>query len=268
MQWLNWYAWLALGSVMFGALRVWFGGLYLFLTRGEHSAWRNYLHDAPRPHDSLATLRALFVRPMRKFHLRAHPVWTFGCWCYHAAILTVMSAYALGLLCLLVRAFEGRAYPELVANPTAGKLLQALLLIFGSGEPAAAQFLFGGWSRLFVWLGWWELGLAMAGNLALVTAWASHGMGAVVRDLDATCRGVLIPGRRSASHLGIRLLVFLIIQTEWLGRMGLLAWSTKLHTFLGLTLLLIAPFSYLAHTYWAPIALLSAWRRHRLGITA
>lgn len=230
--------------------------------------WRDYLLDAAVPRSTFATFKAIFLNPLRHFHVRAHPLWTLGYGCYHLAIFTVVLTYGACVLALLVRRAEGCSFPVVETAPNAVGLVRCLLLIFGSGETRVAQFLFGRGHFVLSSIGWWELGLATVGNCALTWAWIRHGMGALTRDLDETCRQIRIGGARVASQIAVRALVFSIIQTEWLGRLDLCHYATQLHTVLGLTLLLISPFCYLAHLYLAPFAVLAAWRRHRLRITA
>jgi hypothetical protein len=212
-------------------------------------------------------LRALFFGPARSFYRRTNPLWAFGCAAYHVAILLVVSVYGACIALLGWRHVVGAVFPY-EASGLVTTLGRDLVLVFGSGDPQVGRFLFGRGSVLLGWLGWFELGLAVIGNGALLVGWLAHGMGAVTHDLDRAAAGLRPSGSRSWEHLGIRLVVFAIIQTEWLGRTGLVPGAVYLHTVLGLTLLLLLPYTYLAHAALAPLAITGAWRRYALRTTA
>ena len=164
-------------------------------------------------------------------------------------LLSVIAVYAVCAVAVLVRSTQGTPL-VFVGGPSTGGLGRAVFLIFGNGDPAVGKYLFGRCSHVFSGFGWCELGLAMTGNVALFVGWFTQ------------------TPRRKPSHLFVRGLIFAIIQTEWLGRLQLVSWATGFHTFLGLTLVLVVPYSYLAHLYLVPLVFASAWRRYRLGSTA
>ena len=66
----------------------------------------------------------------------------------------------------------------------------------------------------------------------------------------------------------VRGLILLLIVSEVLGRLELVPGIVYIHSLLGLTLLLIFPFSYLRHIVFVPIAVSLAVRGRRLGTVA
>jgi hypothetical protein len=249
MAWLSVYAWFSCSSFVASALLSWGRGLSRYFRRGVPSQWRTYLRDAPRPNPAITTGKAVLLRPLQRFHFVTRRAWSVGYFCYHTALLSVLTVYGWCAVAVLVRSMQSVPLPSYTGLPADG-FGRVVSLILGSGDPALGAYLFGSYRHLFRAFGWCELGVAMTGNVALLIGWFSE-----------------IP-RRKPSHLLVRTLIFAIIQTEWLGRLQLVNWATGLHTVLGLTLLLMAPYCYLAHIYLAPLVMISAWRRHRRGSTA
>jgi hypothetical protein len=217
------------------------------------------------------TLAHSLWAPWRLFCARANPCWTVGCIAYHLAIVTVILGYALSFGILAMRVCQGRPLPDVLSGqPTPGAYHPANIaaLIFGNADPAAGRFLFGHGQHLFVLATHVEVMFAVIGNVCLLTSLLRRRMGAVLRDLDAVTHGLRLRGQFSVEHLVVRGLIFLIIQAELVARLRLWPQVVYGHVFLAMTLLILLPFSYVAHVVYSPVALVLGYRRRRNRVTA
>lgn len=108
---------------------------------------------------------------------------------------------------------------------------------------------------------------AVIGNVCLLTSLLRRRMEAVLRDLDAVTHSLRRRGRFSVEHLVVRGLIFLIIQAELVARLRLWPQVVYGHVFLAMILLMLLPFSYLAHVVYSPVALVLGYRRRRDHVT-
>jgi len=228
--------------------------------------------DPKAPAVGLAkTLVRSLTGPFRSFCARANPCWTVGCFAYHMAIVTVAVGYALSLGLLAIRLGHGQSLPDVLSGqptPDAWHPSNILALIFGNSEPAAARFLFGRGHRAFVVATHAEVVFAVAGNLCLLCTLCRRQMGAVLHDLDPAASSLRRAGRFSTEHMVVRALVFLIIQAELVARLRLWPQVVYIHVFLAASFLALLPFSYLAHIFYTPVALVLGYHRRRDRVTA
>lgn len=217
------------------------------------------------------TLARFLGRPWQSFCARANPWWTVGCIAYHLAISTVVLGYALSLGLLAVRLCQGRALPDLLSGqpvPSAHGPAHIAALIFGNSEPTVGRFLLGRGYRLFLLATHAEVVFALTGNVCLVYSLLRGRMGAILHDLDAVTLGLRRPGRFSIEHLIVRGLIFLIVQAELIARLQVWPQVVYWHVALAMTFLMLLPFSYLAHVFYSPVALVLGYRRRRDRVTA
>lgn len=268
---INPYACFALAVFVLGlaykAWRLaWIAGL-----RGTGCHRAKSILDAPTRSSFRQAWLAALAGPSRHFHLKTNRLWTCGYALYHAAIILVVAGYMLSALVLAGKIFSGVLVPDVATGEPSWQSLSTanlLAVIFGNGESLQAGWLFGPWAGVFQTIGWGEIGCAILGQACLLSSLLFQRMGGVRRDLDPPARHFRLPGTFSWQHLGVRVLIAAIIGMEVLGRLQTTPDSVYYHSFLGLTLLLILPFSYVVHILFVPPAVYFAFRNRRSGIIA
>jgi hypothetical protein len=251
-------------------------GLMVKLVRLLRLGWPRHipasltLIGAPAPLPWFIALRRMLLSPSRHFHRFSSRVWTTGYAFYHSAILMVVGGYAVSsiiIICMLVMHapildFTSHA---LIAGPTG--IANVLVLIFGNAEQLPSSFLFGSWAPWFRALAWCELPLAVTGNVCLLSALFQRRLGAVRHDLDPAVQNLRLRGVFSGQHLLVRSTIFSIILLEFIGRFDWIPGIAYGHAALGMLLIALFPFTYLAHIPLAPLALgLAILRRRRHAI--
>jgi hypothetical protein len=226
--------------------------------------------QAPVRKSWLQSGRELLVNPWFFFHSRANRVWSHGYVAYHFGIVSIIVGYALSAGLLAWKGQHHVPIPDLAwGAPSAQSTSPAnlLALVFGNAEPIPLHFLFGRFATLFRDFSWLELAAAVYGNGCLLFSLLKWRQGSLNGDVDPATRGIRWPGIGSKQHGLVRGIIFTIILTEILGRMHITENIRYWHAGLGLTLLVLIPFTYLNHILIAPIALWNAARRrHNLTI--
>lgn len=265
---LSAFACLALGGcglgLLFKLIRL------LLLGWPRHVPPARVLRDAPEPLPWFTAFRKMLFSPLRHFHRRSSRSWTVGYALYHGAIFMVVGGYAVSALIIALR--WGAHAPILdyatgvaTAGPTT--LANVLALIFGNAEQLPSSFLFGSWAPWFRTMAWCELPLAVAGNACLLYTLLHGRLGAVRHALDPAVKNLRLRGAFSGQHLLVRSIVFGIIVLEFIGRFNWVPGIAYAHAWLGLALVALFPFTYLAHIPLAPLALgLAILRRRRHAV--
>ena len=138
-----------------------------------------------------------------------------------------------------------------------------IAIIAGNGEPLQSEFLFGSLAGTFRAVTWVVVVSALLGNsLILFTHLLGRG-GAIVRDLDKAARNVRTKGMFKPSHLLVTFLVYSIIWTEILSRLDIVSGMVYLHAVIGVTLVLLLPYTYLFHMLYFPVSVYYSARRWR-----
>jgi nitrate reductase gamma subunit len=213
--------------------------------------------DEPAHYSWGETYRRVLLKPVRDHNIKTRGIWTVGFILYHVAIITLVAGYSLSALILAVRIFSGEPVPDIRTGlPTGASFSPAniLAIIFGNAEPVQAKFLFGRFADLFVTATWVDVCFALAGNGLL---WVS-----VVK---TSLRQKMSPAEERAPAVWpdvnkyiIRTMISMIILSEVLGRLDLVPGMVYLHSALGVTLLALFCFTYLAHILYTPLLFLCA----------
>jgi hypothetical protein len=195
----------------------------------------------------------------------------YGYALYHLALFLVIAGYTISAIVLALKVASGVTIPDFHRHiPTEESLSIANLLafIFGNAEAFPSCFIFGSFAFFFQTVAWVELPLAIIGNICLLYTVLMKRVGSVSRDIDAAACGMRIRGAFSIQHLAVRLAVFCLIATEYIGRMGWITNIVYFHTILALSLLAAFPYTYLVHIPFAPIAIWLAINRARRNAVA
>lgn len=264
---VNAYAYIVLPVLMLGiAPKV--GRLFCLLLRHRTRGRVCAKVGAPKLRSWLSAWHEALTGPLRKFHWRANRTWTRGYALYHVAIVMVMLGYGFSALLLLQRTLSGIPVPDVERGVLSGSSYapaNLLAFIFGNAEPVQVKFLFGIYGPVFLAITWCEVACAVFGNCCLMVTLLGGRCGALRGDLDEPARGLRLRGRFSCQHLIVRTLIFSLIITEVIGRLGWVDGVVYYHSLLGLTILLVFPFAYLRHVLFAPLALYLAVRERRSG---
>jgi len=268
---LNVYSILAVGLIVFSWTSLGWNIVALGWLRRRGPERNSSALKTPPPRTFLQTLRQYTADPWLRFHRRTNRLWAHGYLFYHLGIFTIVAGYAVTLLILALKFFHGAEIPNLTPSAAPQAALSPanfLAMVFGNAEPVQRHFLFGRYASLFLGVSWLELACAIYGQACLMTALLCFGQGAVRRAPDSASRNMPRDGRFSGQHLLVRSLIFTIVITEILARLQVTPGIVYYHAALGLTLLVLAPHTYLAHIFIAPIAALNGLRRRRLWTTA
>ncbi len=212
-----------------------------------------------------AIKRVLF-HPISKFPRRSNPVWTWGMSLYHFGIFTTVLGYTLTGLILIARRAAGDPVPDALTGALGThnySIVNLVTLIFANGEPAVSRYLFGSFGGTFVAVTWFDVLCAATGNLLMIGVRIAKLSGAITRDLDPVTKGVRVSGRRSPVSAVVTVVITGIIWTEILARLELVPGIVGVHALLGLTMMMLFPFSYLWHMAYVWVALAYAARRRR-----
>lgn len=266
MTFLNAYVFLAV--VLFAA------GLTLKLGRLLKVAIFNHklrgvtqdFNGGPEPMSFLSAVKSVLVDPMTHFYRKANPSWNRGYMLYHIAIITKSVGYGLAAVLLLVHFVLGNPIPDIASHGEMGfsyTPANIAAIVFGSGETIQAHFLFGdaGGSAFIIITGI-ALVFAVVGNLHMVyTTLRNRGASAILHDIDSAMKNVRTNGFPKWDRVLVRTIIFLIIYTDIVARLHLISGAVFFHAFLGASLLLIFPFTYLFHMVYNVLALFYSARR-------
>jgi hypothetical protein len=184
---------------------------------------------------------------------------------YHIAIVTKASGYGLAAVILFFHIIMGNAIPDVATHAETSlnySPSNLAALVFGSGEPLQAHFLFGAFGDAFMAITGVALIFAVVGNLHMVyTTLRNRGASAILHDIDQAAKDVRSNGFPKWDRVLVRVIIFTIIYTDIVARLHLVDGAVFLHAFLGATLLLIFPFTYLFHMIYNVLALFYSSRR-------
>ncbi len=224
------------------------------------------LLDAPPKLGWLAAAWDVLSFPVTRFNVRANPVLVWGVVFYHMGIITIITGYALSTLLVCGYLAFGLPIPDVSTGiPVSYNISYSnvFAIIFGNGEPLQSMFLFGPLAGAFRLVTWLAVLSALFGNsLILITHILGRG-GAIVGDIDKAAKKIRIKGMFTASHLVITLVVYTIIWTEILSRIDAVHGIVYLHSVIGVTLILMMPYTYLFHMMYFPVSIFYAARRRR-----
>jgi len=235
---------------------------YLIATKSGVGGRTKNAVDNPKYSGSAFTV----INRAAKFTRNSNPLYYWGLILYHIDIITLSLAYAVTTARMIIATHNDHGILD-VATGTIGKnysLSNILAIIFGSGEPLQADFLYGTYASVYMNITWVLIVFAVIGNLMIIISRISqNGGGSVVSDIDATAKGVRVDGINNKSHLLVSLIIFAIIWSEIVARLHLVENAVYYHSFLGVTVLLLVPFTYLIHTVYIPVYLYYAARRYK-----
>lgn len=236
---------------------------YLFATKSGIRGRNLKALDNPEFRGSALTV----IGRASAFTRKSNPLYYWGLVLYHIDIISLSVMYALTAARMIAATNRADGILD-VATGTIGSnysLSNILAIVFGSGEPMQAEFLYGAYAGLYRSITWGLLVVAVIGNLLIILSRVTQsGGGAVVSDIDATAKGVRVRGINNRSHLLVSLLISGIIWSEIVARLGLFEGAVYYHSFLGVTVLLLVPFTYLIHTIYVPFYLYNAAKRYRM----
>jgi len=270
-----------LDTYIFLAVVLFAGGLALKLGRlGKILLFNNKIrgvttdfHGGPEPMSFFAAAKSVLVEPMSHFYRKANPSWNRGYMLYHIAIITKSAGYALAAILLLFHFVMGNPIPD-IANHTESSFNFApanlAAIIFGSGEHVQAHFLFGHvGGTAFIWITGLALIFAVVGNLYMVyTTLRNRGASAILHDIDKSAKDVRSNGFPKWDRVLVRLVIFMIIYTDIVARLHIVSDAVFFHAFLGSSLLLLFPFTYLFHMVYNILALYYSSRRRMVRTVA
>jgi hypothetical protein len=210
-------------------------------------------------------LKAVLFDPITHFYRKANPSWNRGYMLYHIAIVTKATGYALAAVILFYNILMGNMVPDVAAHTEASlnyAPANLAALVFGSGEPLQAHYLFGGLGDAFMAITGVALIFAVVGNLHMVyTTLRNRGASAILHDIDQAAKDVRSNGFPKWDRVLVRVIIFTIIYTDIAARLHLVDGAVFFHAFLGASLLLIFPFTYLFHMIYNVLALFYSSRR-------
>jgi hypothetical protein len=210
-------------------------------------------------------VRSVLFDPVKNFYKKANPTWNRGYMFYHVAIITKSIGYALATLIVLPAMLLGNPIPnvatheELSYNYAPGNVAA---IVFGSGEPLQANFLFGAFADAFMLITGIALAFAVFGNLHMVyTVLRKRGAAAILHDIDEAAKDIRSNGKLKWDRIAVRFIIFSIIWVDILSRLHMVENIVFVHAALGVTLLMLFPFSYLFHMVYNVLALYYSARR-------
>lgn len=217
------------------------------------------------------SIKIFFSFPTFRFAMTGNPIFALGAVLYHIGIITVSTGYGISLIILLYHILNGNPIPD-VSTGTEQSLNYSLsnifAIIFGNGEWLQAKFLFGNFAEIFVYGTWIIVISAFIGNSLLLIVHIFGLSGAIIRDIDPAAKNVRVKGRFKFSHFLVTFLVYAIIWTEILARLEIIHGMVYIHSILGATMIMIFPYTYLFHMFYAPVAVYYGARRWRYRYTA
>lgn len=273
MELLNIYTIIALAVFLIGlALNLGRWAIAATLKRRPRGVTREF-NGGPGHMGFFAGMKAVLFDPITHFYRKANPAWNRGYMLYHIAIVTKSVGYAIAALLMAYHITLGNPVPDMAAhaeesyNYAPGNVAA---MIFGSGEEMPAHFLFGDMlGTFYVYLTGAALAFAVVGNLHMVyTVLRNRGASAVLHDIDRAARGLRTSGQPNWDRVAVRLIIFAIIWVDILSRLHVAEGLVFVHAALGMTLLLIFPFTYLFHMVYNVIALLYSTRRRMVRTVA
>lgn len=219
----------------------------------------------PNELDAVSAVKSVLFDPVKHFYNKVNPTWNKGYMLYHVAIITKAATYGIAAVILFFHILLGTTVPDVAAhaeqshNYAPGNLAA---IVFGSSESLQANFLFGPLSGLVMTITGIALLFAVVGNLFMVYSTVKkRGAAAILHDIDAATKGIRSNGILKQDRMVVRSVIFLIIYTDIIARLHLIDGAVFFHTFLGATLLLIFPFTYLFHMVYNLLALYYSTRR-------
>jgi len=227
--------------------------------------YKNNAVDAIEPRGIIESIVRFFATPTKRSS-KSNPIFTAGAVMYHIGIITVSTGYGISLLILLYHVLNGNPIPDVSSDAQQSynySLSNIFAIIFGNGEWLQSRFLFGPFAEFFVYFTWIIVISAFIGNSLLMIVHIFGLSGAVIRDIDPAAKGVRRKGRFKFSHLLFTSLVYAIIWTEILARLDIVHGMVYIHSILGATMIMIFPYSYLFHMFYAPVAVYYGARRWR-----
>lgn len=261
---LDLYAPIALAVFVIG-VGLKFGRWFKYALTGKtFSARSKNAIDPPESRGAVESFVGVLWGPIKNYYLQANSRWAWGFVLYHIAIITVTTGYIISAFILASRVIQGDPIPNVAtgaAESQAYNLTNFLAIIFGNAEPVVAEFLFGGWADAFIAITWVDVGIALLGNLSLMVTVLGRRTGAVLADLESATAGIRTSGTFQWDSFLIRATIFLIIWMEVLGRLNVAHDVVYYHAILGVTLIMLTPFTYLRHILFIPITLYYATKR-------
>lgn len=247
--------------------------LFSFSSRRRYRGITKQFEGAPTHTSFFAGAKDVLLGPVKHFYHQANPSWNRGYMLYHIAIITKATSYGVAALIVFAHMLLSHTVPDVAAhakesfNYAPGNIAS---IIFGSSEELQAHFLFGDFlGPIVMTITGLALVLAVLGNLHMVyTTLRNRGASAIVRDIDHAARGIRTLGIPKWDRVLVRLIIFSIIWVDIVSRFHLVDNIVFIHAFLGMTLLLIFPFTYLFHMVYNVLALIYSSRRRMLRTVA
>lgn len=220
--------------------------------------------DPVKPVSFFEGVKRFFVFPTNRFAMKGNPVFALGAVLYHIGIITVSTGYGISLALLLFHIINGNPIPDVSTGAEQSynySLSNIFAIIFGNGEWLQAKFLFGNFANIFVYGTWVIVIIAFIGNSLLLIVHIFGLSGAITNDIDPAAKNLRLKGRFKFSHFLVTFLVYSIIWTEILARLDVIHGMVYIHSMLGATMILIFPYTYLFHMFYAPVAVYYGARR-------
>lgn len=272
-QLLNFYTIVAVIVFVLG-LALHLGRWFLsFSSRRRYRGITKQFEGGPTHLSFLEGVRDVLFGPVKNFYHRANPTWNRGYMLYHIAIVTKAITYAVAAIIVFANVLLQRPVPDVAVHAKESfnyAPANIASIIFGSGEELQAHFLFGDiLGPIVMAITWVALIFAVVGNLHMVyTTLRNRGASAILRDIDHAARGIRTAGFPKWDRALVRTIIFAIIWADIISRLHLVENIVFFHAFLGMTLLLIFPFTYLFHMVYNVVALMYSARRRMLRTIA
>lgn len=236
--------------------------IFLVMTKSGVGGRTKNAIDNPEYRGSAFTV----IQSAAKFSTKSNKLYTYGLIFYHIDIIILSLAYALTAFRMIVAAINDHGILDVTTGVIGNNysMSNILAIVFGSGEPLQATFLYGDFASIYMNFTWGLIILAVVGNLMIIMSRIfQNGGGSVVSDIDPAATGVRVDGINNKSHLIISLIIFGIIWSEILARLHVYENAVYYHAFLGVTILMLVPFTYLIHTVYIPVYLYYAAKRYK-----
>lgn len=217
-------------------------------------------------------VKSVLLDPVTHFYKKVNPTWNRGYMLYHIAIVTKSIGYAIAGLIVFPHILFGNPIPDIATHAEASYNYapgNIAAIIFGSGEEIQAHFLFGPLASAFMMITAVALLFAVVGNLHMVySTIKKRGAAAILHDIDDAAKGIRSKGFLNWDRYAVRFIIFSIIWVDILSRLHLVENIVFVHAALGVTLLMLFPFTYLFHMVYNVIALYYSARRRSVRTVA
>ena len=263
---LDFYIPVAIGIFAFGLSYKFARIFHALLMRHQPPSRSPNALDAPPEITMHLALTRMFRASWKQWNRKANPFHSAAIAVYHTCIITEASSYGFALLSVFAAMTFGKPIPDVRHHLTESynyRASNALGIVFSNAKPLHAHFLFGPLGPVFTAV---TSVVVICAFFAIGTLFFMHwsnNAGTTMRAIDSVSMEVKTKSSTSWQNRTLTLIIFAIICMEICGRLELLRCACLLHVFLGVTLLMLLPFTLLVHIPLSPLTLWMAGSRWR-----